>query len=83
MQLKKAQKHFLFENGYVTAKTLDACVEPGWKNYFIREFDWILTGQDRYGMELLYLQEKSPDHEIIYTVGLNWQGFDKERMLQL
>ena len=41
---------------------------------------WILTGRNQYGFEILYLEEKSPDHEYVYTIGINWQGFDKERM---
>lgn len=42
MVLNKKQKKFLFENHYVTAKTLDADVEIGWTSYFINYFEWKL-----------------------------------------
>ena len=55
MKLNNKQKQYLLDNGYVTAKVLDAVVEPGWKNYFIKSFDWELAGKDRYGLERMYL----------------------------
>ena len=39
-KLNKKQKQFLFDNYYVTAKVLDACVEEGWQNYFIKWFNF-------------------------------------------
>ena len=42
MKLNNKQKQYLLDNNYVTAKTLDAAIEPGWKNYFIKSFDWEL-----------------------------------------
>ena len=69
-KLNKQQKEWLFENQYVTAKTLDACVEPGWKNYFIKCFNWELNlDTDPYGFNRLYLKDKKSG-EIYYTIGL-------------
>lgn len=82
MKLNKKQKQFLFDNNYISAKTLDAAVEPGWKEYYIKNFTWNLTGKDRYGFELLYLEDKKSG-DIEYTIGLNFQGNDKERLGQL
>ena len=81
MKLNNKQKQYLLDNGYVTAKTLDAAVEPGWKNYFIKSFDWELVGKDRYGLERLYLIDKGKwdikdKGEIVYTIGLNFQDDD-------
>ena len=81
MKLNSNQKHFLFDKGYVTAKTLDACVEPGWKNYFIKSFDWELAGKDWSGLKKLYLIDKGKFDKrdkgnIVYTIGLNFQDDD-------
>ena len=81
MKLNNKQKQYLLDNGYVTAKVLDAIVEPGWKNYFIKSFDWELTGKDRYGLERLYLIDKGKWNikdkgEIAYTIGLIFQDDD-------
>lgn len=81
MKLTNKQKEWLFEKGYVTAKVLDAVVEPGWKNYFIKSFDWELAGVDRYGLERLYLIDKGKWNikdkgEIVYTIGLIFQDDD-------
>jgi hypothetical protein len=81
MKLTNKQKEWLFDNGYVTAKVLDAVVEPGWKNYFIKSFDWELAGVDRYGLERLYLIDKGKWNikdkgEIVYTIGLIFQDND-------
>lgn len=43
MKLNDKQKQFLFDRYYVTSKTLDALVEEGWQNYFIKNFDWGLS----------------------------------------
>ena len=48
-QLHNEQKKFLFDNGYVTSKTLDACVEPGWQEYFIKNFNWLIDEQGNNG----------------------------------
>ena len=81
MKLNNKQKQYLLDKGYVTAKTLDAAVEPGWKNYFIKSFDWELVGKDRYGLERLYLIDKGKWNikdkgEIVYTIGLIFQDDD-------
>ena len=85
MKLTNKQKEWLFEKGYVTAKTLDAIVEPGWKNYFIKSFDWELAGKDRYGLERLYLIDKGKWNikdkgEIAYTIGLIFQDDDYKEL---
>lgn len=81
MKLNNKQKQYLLDNGYVTAKVLDAVVEPGWKNYFIKSFDWELAGKDRCGLERLHLIDKGKWNvkdkgEIVYTIGLNFQDDD-------
>lgn len=85
MKLNKSQKQFLFENYYVDAQVLDACVEPGWMNYFIRCFDWKLedvqerwSGQ-KYGQ--LKLVDKD-DKRVAYDFMLIFQGNDYFRLLK-
>ena len=82
MKLNKSQKQFLFDNYYVTAETLDAYVEPGWKDYFVKYFDWSLEGKDQYGFEKLYLIDKK-SKDIEYRLGLNFQGSDFETLKSL
>lgn len=86
MKLNKSQKQFLFENCYVDAQVLDAAVEPGWMNYFIRCFDWKLvdvgerwSGQ-KYGT--LKLIDKD-DSDFTYNISLYFQGNDYLRLLKL
>lgn len=81
MKLNNKQKRYLLDNGYVTAKVLDAVVEPGWKNYFIKSFDWELVGKDRCGLERLHLIDKGKRNvkdkgEIVYTIGLDFHDGD-------
>ena len=81
MKLNNKQKQYLLDKGYVTAKTLDAAIEPGWKNYFIKSFDWELVGKDWSGLEKLYLVDKGKFDKrdkgnIVYTIGLNFQDDD-------
>ncbi len=81
MKLNSKQKQYLLDNGYVTAKVLDAVVESGWKNYFIKSFEWELAGKDVYGLERLYLIDKGKQNikdkgEIAYTIGLNFKDDD-------
>ena len=81
MKLNNKQKRYLLDNGYVTAKALGAAIEPGWKNYFIKSFDWELAGKDRCGLERLHLTDKGKRNvkdkgEIVYTIGLNFQDGD-------
>jgi len=83
MKLNKKQKEFLFEKYYVTAKVLDACVEDGWQNYFIKWFNWELkTELDQYGFHRLYLKDKD-DGTIEYTIGLNFHDNDLELLKSL
>lgn len=86
MKLNKSQKLFLFDNCYVDAQVLDAAVEPGWMNYFIRCFDWKLvdvgerwSGQ-KYGT--LKLIDKD-DSDFTYNISLYFQGNDYLRLLKL
>lgn len=81
MKLNNKQKQYLLEKGYVTAKVLDAAIEPGWKSYFIKSFDWELVGKDWSGLEKLYLIDKGKFDKrdkgnIVYTIGLNFQDDD-------
>lgn len=80
MKLNDAQKQWLFKNGYVTAKVLDAYVENGWTKYFIDNFEWELKGSDVYGFEQLIIKEKKRKKPIEYDVGLNFQGQDRQRL---
>ena len=86
MKLNKKQKQFLFDNYYATARVLDACVEPGWQNYFIKHFDWKLedvqerwSGQ-KYGQ--LKLVDKE-DKRVVYDYMVIFQGNDYFRLLKL
>ena len=80
-KLNKKQKQFLFDNYYVTAKVLDACVEEGWQNYFIKWFTWELSlNEDMYGFNRLYLRDKD-NGDIEYTIGLNFQNNDLQTLL--
>ena len=81
MKLNKTQKQFLFDNHYINAKVLDACVEAGWQNYFIKNFIWELAGKDRYGFERLYLKDKKSG-DIEYTIGLNFQSNDYNKLFE-
>ena len=90
MKLNKAQKEFLFENYYVTAKVLDACEEKGWKDFFIKYYDWSLEGKDQYGFEKLYLTDNGKSifgaktkGDICYRIGLNFQGNDYKTLKTL
>ena len=80
-KLNKNQKQYLFDNYYVTAKVLDACVEKGWQNYFIKNFNWELNLElDQFGFNKLYLVDKeSGDYE--YIIGLNFQENDLQTLL--
>ena len=85
MKLNNKQKQYLLDNGYVTAKTLDAAIEPGWKNYFIKSFDWELVGKDWSGMEKLYLIDKGKFDKrdkgnIVYTIGLIFHDDDYKEL---
>ena len=82
MKLNNKQKQFLFDNHYVNAKVLDACVEEGWQNYFIKWFEWELAGKDMYGFERLYLKDKD-NGNIEYTIGLNFHDDDYNRLLEI
>jgi len=90
MKLNKKQKQFLFENCYITSKVLDACVEKGWQDYFIKCFDWELDGKDQYGFDKLYLIDngksilgKDTKGDICYRIGLNFQDNDYNILLSL
>ena len=94
MKLNKSQKQFLFENCYVDAQVLDAAVEPGWQDYFIKCFDWKLvdvgerwSGQ-KYGTLKFVDNGKSimgneTKGEVCYNIGLIFQGNDYLRLLKL
>jgi len=88
MKLNKKQKQYLFDNYYVTAKVLDACLEAGWKDYFINYFDWSLEGKDQYGFEKLYLINNGKSKlgkkgDIEYRIGLNFHDDDYYTLLDI
>lgn len=81
MKLKKAQKKFLFEKGYVSAKVLDADTEPGWQDYFIKFFDWKLEEQkNSYGFNTLHLV--ADDGDYWYNIDLNFRNNDYNKLLE-
>ena len=80
--LNKRQKEFLFKNGYVTAKTLDAAVYKGWEDYFINRFAWVLDKNlNRYHFNELVLRNTSDG--FVYKISLNFQDDDLETLLNL
>jgi hypothetical protein len=88
MKLNKKQKQFLFDNYYVTAKTLDALVMKGWQEHYMKHYEWKLAGKDRYGFETLYLIDNGklmPRYkgDICFTIGLLFQGNDYNNLLSL
>ena len=82
-KLNKKQKQFLFAHYYVTAKVLDACVEEGWQDYFIKFFDWQLNLElDHFGFNKLYLVDKDTK-DYSYIIGLNFQENDLQTLLNM
>ena len=71
MVLNKKQKKFLFENLYVTAKTLDADIEEGWISYFINYFEWKLDniemtcGGRQYNAHLKLISKRDIAYDIL------------------
>lgn len=93
MKLNKKQKQFLFDNYYVDSRVLDAALEPGWQDYFIRCFDWKLEDINRrevgsrqyYGTLKLIdngksIMGKATKGEVDYTIDLIFQGNDYETL---
>ena len=81
--LNKNQKVFLFENYYITAKSLDACVERGWQDYFMDYFQWELDLDfDKYGFRTLKLKhiENETYLDFDYVIGLNFHGNDLKQL---
>ena len=85
MKLSKKQKQFMFDHYYADAKVLDACIEDGWQNYFIKCFDWKLenvqerwSGQ-KYGQ--LKLIDKD-DKRVVYDYMVIFQDNDYELLKQ-
>jgi len=68
-QLNNTQKQWLFDRHYMTAKVLDACVEPGWQDYYINCFNWMLDDSNVNGWYHLILQAK--DGSCYYHADLN------------
>ena len=86
MKLNKKQKQFMFSHYYADARVLDAALEPGWQNYFIKCFDWKLvdiserwSGQ-KYGQ--LKLVDKE-DKRVAYDYMVIFQNNDYEELLKL
>ena len=61
LQLNNIQKQWLFDKHYLTAKVLDAAIEPGWQDYFINYFNWNIFGENN-GWYYLILQAKDGRH---------------------
>lgn len=85
MTLNKKQKQFLFDNGYVTTKTLDAAIEEGWKDYFMDCYKWKLEGTDLYGFTQLFLVSNNnfSKGEVDYKLGLNFHDNDYQKLIAL
>jgi hypothetical protein len=85
MKLNKSQKQFLFEHCYVDAQVLDAAVEPGWMNYFIRCFNWKLEDvRERWSGQkyaTLVLEDKD-DKEFNYKFTIIFQDNDYMKLLK-
>ena len=81
--LNDKQKQFLFDNRYVTRKTLDSLSYDGWEKFFIKNFYWKLeTDLNRWRMRGLVLISKETG-EIDYEVELNFQGNDLKTLLEI
>lgn len=78
-QLNNEQKRFLFEKGYVTSKVLDACVEPGWQEYFIKNFNWLIDDTNNGGWYGISIVSKS-DNRYRYDNMLNLRKDFKKLM---
>ena len=82
IELNNKQKQFLFDKGYVTSKTLDACVEEGWQDYFKEEYEWVLeTQRSTWGFRTLRLYDKGYQGDYVYEIDLNFQGDDLLELL--
>lgn len=55
LQLNNIQKQWLFDKHYLTAKVLDAAIEPGWQDYFINHFNWNIFDESNNGWYHLIL----------------------------
>ena len=83
MQLNDNQKKFLFENYYVTSKTLDSLTYEGWENYWIKNFDFELdTNLNRWNMRTLKIFDKE-SLKIFIETDLNFQENDFEVLLEI
>lgn len=84
LTLNEKQKRWLFENDYVTAKVLDACIEQGWREYYINYFDWKLDLElDMFGFNRLWLVDKDEPKSRPLGTGLNFQDDDFQKLLAL
>ena len=83
MQINDNQKKFLFENYYVTSKTLDSLTYEGWENYWIKNFDFELdTNLNRWNMRTLKIFDKE-SLKIFIETDLNFQENDFEVLLEI
>ena len=83
MQLNDNQKKFLFENYYVTSKTLDSLTYEGWENYWIKNFDFELdTNLNRWNMRTLKIFDKE-SLKIFIETDLNFQENDFEVLIEI
>lgn len=82
--LNEKQKQFLFENGYVDAKSLDAAIEPGWKKYFLENFIWILDAdQTAYRTRPLVLVDADFPTYPAYSIEIIFHKYDFEKIQNL
>ena len=83
MQLNDNQKKFLFENYYVTSKTLDSLTYEGWENYWIKNFDFELDSYlNNWNMRTLKITDKENPKYFI-EVELNFQENDFDTLLEI
>jgi hypothetical protein len=66
--LTEKQKKFLFDKEYVTYKTLDAVIEPGWEKYFINNYIWKLANTGSIIKDLILIDKNTKTED--YSLGL-------------
>lgn len=86
IKLNDNQKKFLIDNGYVTAKSVDAVNHNKLYTYFMVEYDWILdTELNRFYMNDLVLEPKTKmyNFDFNYELFVNFQDDDYNLLLNI
>ena len=84
MKLNKKQKQFLLEKDYVNAYVLDADMEEGWQDFYIKHYNWVMDIKYAHSGSLvrLELQEKDSNY-IAMDLGVIFHGNDLEEFKSL